>query len=169
MANQKSIKDAFDDGHLDLTHWAEGVITRLQKNFDTQNVWPMGYPGPYAGYRNTRSGRRHQRNEGSAMRKFYSSLSNAASGDTRKIEFLYNYYLQFVDMGVGTGVHYHYQPKKARYDELFEKWKEQGDRHSRPIVSMEFRHQLTRLAFILQSYWADSIEVGFITIFTEND
>ena len=69
---------------------------------------------------------------------------NAAGGNTEKISFFFNYYLYFVDMGVGGG-----QPiervdrsDKAKYNKLYKHWDDRGDRQSRPAFAMEFRYQL---------------------------
>jgi hypothetical protein len=93
-----AVGKAADRGVLDLTVWAENMKKRLEKNFGTQNIWPLGNPGPYIGYRNTRSAKRHK--SGQSLQKFYAQVYAGAGGDTEKISFFFNYYLYFVDMGV---------------------------------------------------------------------
>lgn len=53
MSEQKTISQAVKEEFLDLTRWANNMIRQLQTNFETQHVWPGGFPGPYIGYRNT--------------------------------------------------------------------------------------------------------------------
>lgn len=166
MAEQKSISQAVKDEFLDLTRWANNMIRQLQSNFETQHVWPGGFPGPYIGYRNTPAAKR---STGKGYRRMYAKVFNGAGGDTRKISFFFNYYLYFVDMGVGAG-----QPiedversKDARFNQLYQIWKEQGDRQSRPIIAMEVRHQLRRLEVLVSSYYQDFIENGVLVSFQD--
>lgn len=53
MSEQKTISQAVKEEFLGLTRWANNMIRQLQANFETQHVWPGGFPGPYIGYRNT--------------------------------------------------------------------------------------------------------------------
>lgn len=99
----------------------------------------------------------------------YAKVFNGAGGDTKKISFFFNYYLYFVDMGVGAG-----QPiedversKDARFNQLYQIWKEEGDRQSRPVIAMEVRHQLRRLEVLVSSYYQDFIENGVLVSFQD--
>lgn len=72
-------------------------------------------------------------------------------------------------MGVGAG-----QPiedversKDARFNQLYQIWKEEGDRQSRPIIAMEVRHQLRRLEVLVSSYYQDFIENGVLVSFQD--
>lgn len=160
MAKQKSVKQAVRDKKLDLTYWAEGVVKRLKLNFDTQNIYPYGDPGPYPG---------SPKSTGDAFRSIYAKVYNAAGGNTEKISFFFNYYLYFVDMGVGGG-----QPiervdrsEKAKYNRLYKPWDDTGDRQSRPAFAMEFRYQLFKLSYIVSAYYGELITNGIVFSITD--
>lgn len=61
MSEQKTISQAVKEEFLDLTRWANNMIRQLQANFETQHVWPGGFPGPYIGYRNTPAAKKKHR------------------------------------------------------------------------------------------------------------
>lgn len=135
MEEQKTINQAVKDEFLDLTRWANNMIRQLQANFETQHVWPGGFPGPYIGYRNTPAAKK---STGQAYRRMYAKVFNGAGGDTKKISFFFNYYLYFVDMGVGAG-----QPIEdvdrdefAHYKKLYKKM----ERRRRPPVTTYHCH-----------------------------
>lgn len=164
--SQQGITQAVRDDKLDLTRWAENMVKHLQNNFETQNIWPRGNPGPYIGYRNTPAARQ---NTGDGINSIYAALWAGANGDTDKISFFFNYYLYFVDMGVGAG-----QPigdvnrsADARWGQLYHSWKGEGDRQSRPMIAMELRHQLTRLEVLVSSYYQEMIGNGAVISFTD--
>lgn len=163
---QKGIKEAVEDEFLDLTRWANNMIQQLQGNFETQRVWPGGFPGPYIGYRNTPGAKK---STGEGYRRMYAKVFNGANGDTKKISFFFNYYLYFVDMGVGAGhpIEDVERSKDARFDQLYEDWKYQGDRQSRPIISMEVRHQLRRLEVLVSSFYQEFVENGVLFSFNK--
>lgn len=160
MAKQKSVKQAVRDKKLDLTYWAEGVVKRLKLNFDTQNIFPYGSPGPYPG---------SPPSTGDAFRSIYAKVYNAAGGNTEKISFFFNYYLYFVDMGVGAD-----QPigavdrsDKAKYNKLYKDWDDRGERQSRPAFAMEFRYQLFKLGTIVSAYYGRLITNGIVFSITD--
>ena len=170
MAKQKSVRQAASEKKLDLTYWAEGVVKRLKTNFDTQNIFPYGYPGPYPGAarKQTKNGK-FEGSTGDAFRSIYAKVYNAAGGNTEKISFFFNYYLYFVDMGVGAG-----QPieavdrsDKAKYNRLYKTWKDTGDRQSRPAFAMEFRYQLFKLSTIVSAFYGRLITNGIVFSITD--
>ena len=168
MAKQKSVKEATSQKKLDLTYWAEGVVKRLKKNFDTQNIFPYGNPGPYPGSP-VKSDKYPNGSTGDAFRSIYAKVYNAAGGNTEKISFFFNYYLYFVDMGVGGG-----QPiekvdrsDKAKYNKLYKPWPDAGDRQSRPAFAMEFRYQLFKLSTIVSAYYGRLITNGIVFSITD--
>ena len=163
---QKTIKTAVKEGHLDLSLWAENMKKRLQANFEKQRVWPRGCPGPYIGYRNTPAAKK---STGKGINSFFSKIWAGANGDTEKIEFFFNYYLYFVDMGVGRGVEIEDVDRSAHanWKRLYKVWDGEGDRQSRPMLAMEIRHQLTRLEVLVSSFYQEYIENGVIFSFTD--
>ena len=163
---QRGIDKAVKEERLDLTLWAENMKKHLERNFETQKIWPRGEPGPYIGYRNTPAAKQ---NTSEGLNSFYAQLWAGADGDTEKISFFLHYYLYFVDMGVGAG-----QPIEdverssyAKFNQLYKRWDGEGDRQSRPVLSMEFRHQLTRLEVLVSSYYQEFIETGVVVSFMD--
>ena len=157
---QKGIKQAIEEQRLDLERWANGMITQLKRRFSTQHTWPMGYPGPYRLYKL----KGKSKSTGDSFKSLYTQVYNGASGDTEKISFFFLEYLYFVDMGVGAG-----QPIEkvdnaayAKWNKLYKTWKGEGDRQSRPQLTMEIRHQLKRLTSLLVSYYGEAIESGIV-------
>lgn len=163
---QKGIKEALEDEFLDLTRWANNMIQQFRNNYETQHVWPGGFPGPYIGYRNTPAAKK---STGKSYRRMYAKVFNGANGDTKKISFFFNYYLYFVDMGVGAGqpIQKVERSEDARYNKLYQEWKEQGDRQSRPLLAMEVRHQLWRLEVLVSSFYQEFVENGVLVSFHE--
>lgn len=155
MAKQKSVKQAVGDKKLDLTYWAEGVVKRLKINFDTQNIFPYGSPGPYPG---------SPKSTGDAFRSIYAKVYNAAGGNTEKISFFFNYYLYFVDMGVGAGqkIEAVERSEDAKYNRLYKDWNDRGERQSRPAFAMEFRYQIFKLGSIVNAYYGRLITNGIV-------
>ena len=167
---QQGIAQAVREEHLDLTLWAENLKKRLQRNFETQHVWPRGYPGPYIGYRNTPAAKRHlKRNPRRSINSLYADIYNGAGGDTEKIEFFFDNYLRFVDMGVGYDqkIEAVDNSSPANWRSLYKTWDGQGDRQSRPILSMEVRHQLRRLQTLVSSFYGEYIENGILMAFDD--
>lgn len=168
----RKLKERFDNsrlsqdaerGQLDLTLWAENMKKRLEANFGTQNIWPKGHPGPYIGYRNTSVAKHHK--DGHALQEFYAKVYAGAGGDTEKISFFFNYYLYFVDMGVGAGqdITQVDDSASAKYNKLYKTWDRQGDRQSRPALMMEFRWQMLRLEAMVTSFYQRFIENGLVS------
>ena len=165
---QKGINRAVNDGHLDLTLWAENMVRRLQMNFERQNVWPRGFPGPYIGYRNTAGSKK---STGKGINSFFSKVWSGAGGDTEKISFFFNFYLYFVDMGVGAGQHIEAvdRAERANWKKLYKTWDGEGDRQSRPMLAMEIRHQLLRLGTLVSTFYQEYVENGVLFSFIEED
>lgn len=159
---QDNIQQAVKERHLDLTEWAENMLVRIRFNFIKQYVWPYGSPGPYVGYK------KKSTSTGAGLRSLYAAVYAGANGDTEKITFFFNYYLYFVDMGVGAGqtIDKVDRSANARYNRRYKNWEKEGDRQSRPVISMELRHQLRRLETLVSAYYGDAIQNGIISTLT---
>lgn len=118
-----------------LRLWAEGVYKNIRANFETQKVFPFKpYPdSPDA--------------SGSLYNSLYWKISNAAGGDTQKIDFFFNYYGLFVDLGVGRGQKYAQvdNADPSVYGKRYKIWKGRGDRQSRPTILREIRQEVRML------------------------
>lgn len=165
---QRSIEQAVKERRLDLTEWAENMLQRIRFNFIKQFVWPYGAPGPYVGYKNKSYAKK---STGAGLKSLYAAIYAGANGDTEKISFFFNYYLYFVDMGVGTGqaINEVDRSANAKYNRRYKNWEREGDRQSRPIISMELRHQLRRLETLVSAYYEDAITNGIITSITDKE
>ena len=181
---QKGIKKAAQEGHLDLTLWANNMVQRLKENFERQKVWPRGFPGPYIGYRNTmfykrdipsRGIHRGQRKDkgwqstGAGINSFFAKVWAGANGDTEKITLFFNAYLYFVDMGVGVKkpIEKVDRSANAHWKRRYKDWNGKGDRQSRPMLAMEIRHQLLRLETMVSVYYQDYVENGILYSFED--
>lgn len=165
---QKSIQQAVKERHLNLTEWAENMLQRIKFNFIKQFVWPYGAPGPYVGYKNKSYAKK---STGAGLNSLYAAIYAGANGDTEKISFFFNYYLYFVDMGVGAGqtINEVDRSANAKYNRRYKNWSKEGDRQSRPIISMELRHQLRRLETLVSVYYEDAITNGVIASLTDKE
>lgn len=159
---QNTLEQAQEQKFLDLNKWADDTISRIKINYKTQNVWPMGFPGPYQGYNGKKDG-----STGDSFRQIYTRVFNSASGDTEKIYFFFNYYLYFVDMGVGRGRPWEYEFSNAKYNKLYQQWRGRGDRQQRPFLTMEIRHQIRRLSFLLEKYYAEKVRLDIVAALEE--
>ena len=170
MTKQTSIKQATKDKRLDLTYWAQGVVNRLKLNFETQKIFPRGFPGPYPGssVQKDKKGN-YTGSTGDAFRSIYARVYNAAGGNTEKISFFFQYYLYFVDRGVGaeqpiTAVD---RDAAAKYHARYKNWSDRGDRQSRPAFAMEFRYQLFKLGTIVSAYYGRMVTNGIVFSITD--
>ena len=143
------------DKKLDL--WCEDVYKSIRKNFEVQHIYPTEV---YPGYneKNAKSG--GWKSTGAAYDKIYWNVFTAANGDSARIDYFFKYYLYFVDMGVGKG------HKLSQVDNAspasnqvrYKNWSGPGDRQSRPVVSMEFNYQISRLfRYVVAKYDEDAV------------
>lgn len=178
---------SFDEVKKAWLNWANNLTKQLQNNYDSQKIFPRGYPGPYPGYlainAKKKEGKGAWKSTGESIRKLYADVYNGAGGMPELIIFYFRYYLQFADMGVGKGTKYEQvdNAAKAHWGRLYKKWgntnydgrtvkkskvasvktpSKQRARRSRPHLMMEFRHQLTRLELIVTEYYSRMGEEG---------
>lgn len=137
------------DKKLEL--WAKDTLEAIKANFSTQRVYPFE---PYPQY--AEKNKRNTDHNRHAFDTLFAQVREYAGGDSFKIDFFFNYYLYFVDMGVGRA-----QPiskvsrsRNAQHDQRYAEWRNKGDRQSRPILNMEFNHQRRRLIRSLESRYA---------------
>lgn len=169
MAKQKSLKQAHEQGYLELSNWGELMIQRIKMNYDVQRIWPLGKGGggPYKDYHIVNAARRGKyRSTGDSFTKqnLYSKVVAGAGGNTVAVDFFFRYYLFFVDWGVGKGqklpdVPENGMPKmKKRYAD----WRFTGDRQRRPVVLGAIKGSRFFLGNILQDYWGKEAELAVL-------
>lgn len=179
MGRQVGLKQAVKEGRLDLHYFAEHTLDMIRQRMGKQKVWPFGHPGPYREYKYINSKKKdgQWKSTGAAEKQMYAIVYNAAGGDTTKISFFFEHYMNFVDMGVGKGRRIGDVTERgtpAHYNTLFAKWGGMSygkgrnrdintnggsARRSRPMMMMELRHQAVRLRTLASSYFDALIPV----------
>lgn len=136
---------------------AKDTIDALHRNFKTQGIFPGEV---YPGYKtkNAKTSRGEWKSTGAGFDKIFFQINDALSDKDisvreATIDFFFNYYLKFVDMGVGRG-----RPIKkvkrdldADFEVRYMEWNSQEGSTHRPAIMMEFRHLSRRM----QRYWAE--------------
>lgn len=170
--SQVGFEKAVEEGRLDLEHWAEHAKKLILKNFAMRKIFPMGFPGPYAGYKEVNDKRKKTGkwfSSGQAYNSIYTKCYAAANGSTEKIDFFFIKYLRFVDAGVGKYQHYK-GTKRAKYNKELAPWGTtvRKKRVQRPFLNMEIRHQVTRLRRIVIRYYQRDIGGVFGLLINKN-
>jgi|SRR5665647_1617589 len=89
---------------------------------------------------------------GNLANSFAVHVFTQANGDPDKIEFAFNYYGKFVDMGVGNGV---------KMDQV-----DSSNRKAKPWYSRTFFSQIKRIGEILRDKYAHKAQILMITNIT---
>ncbi|MEG1585987.1 MAG: hypothetical protein RR346_03855, partial [Bacteroidales bacterium] len=144
-----------------LAIWAENTLKRIRINFGTQYVYPVN--PPYDGAR---------KSTGKAYQSLYWAVHSAAGGSEFRVNFFFNYYLLFVDSGVGKGHPYRrVNDADLRYDTRYKVWPTRQNRSgrtvgngrvSRPILNAEIRHQVRVLESILYKYYDIEVKLAIL-------
>ena len=149
MAKQKSLKEAHEQGFLELSNWADLMIQRIKMNYEVQRIWPLGKGGggPYKDYHIINAARRGKyRSTGESFTKqnLYSRVLAGAGGNTVAVDFFFRYYLFFVDWGVGKGQTKNEVPENGipKMKKRYADWQFTGDRQRRPVVMGEYPARL---------------------------
>lgn len=123
----------------------EDTITAIHKNFKTQAIFPNEvYPGYLK--KNAAAKPGSWKSTGAAFDSFYFQVVDATEGKVRA-DFFYNYYMNFVDMGVGTGrpIDAVIRSYNLRNTMKYADWNPKKGETHRPAVSSEFRHLAGRM------------------------
>ena len=172
MAKQKSLKQAHEQGYLELSNWGELMVQRIRMNFKVQRIWPEGPGGggPYKGYyivNAARKGKYQSTGEAFTAQNLYSKVHAGAGGNTVAIDFFFRKYLYFVDWGVGRGQKIPEVPRKAGADRgmmrrRYAEWRYTGDRQRRPVVQGAIKGSRFFLGKILEDYWGKEAELAVL-------
>lgn len=169
MAKQKSLKEAHEQGYLELSNWGELMVQRIKMNFDVQRIWPKGAEGggPYEDYHiinAARKGKYKSTGEAFLGRNLYSKVLAGAGGNTVAIDFFFRYYLYFVDWGVGRGQKVSEVPKAGipNMKKQYANWQFVGDRQRRPVVLGAIKGSRFFLGKILEDYWGKEAELAVL-------
>ena len=169
MAKQKSLKEAHEQGYLELSNWGELMVQRIKMNYEVQRIWPLGRGGggPYKDYHIVNAARRGKyRSTGESFTKqnLYSRVLAGAGGNTVAVDFFFRYYLFFVDWGVGKGQKISDVPEKGmpKMKKRYADWRFTGDRQRRPVVMGAIKGSHFFLGNILQDYWGKEAELAVL-------
>ena len=132
---------------------AHETLEAIHKNFKTQGIFPEDevYPGWAA--KNAAIKGDSWKSTGAGFDSFYFHILHASealdvSVRDWAVEFMYNYYLNFVDMGVGKGrpISKVNRTLAADHDiRYMSSWNPSEGSTQRPAIAMEFRHQAERM------------------------
>lgn len=169
MAKQKSLKEAHEQGCLELSNWGELMVKRIKMNYEVQRIWPLGKGGggPYKDYHIVNAARRgkyRSTGESFTRQNLYSQVVAGAGGNTVAVDFFFRYYLFFVDWGVGKGQKLPDVPENGipKMKKRYADWRFTGDRQRRPVVLGAIKGSRFFLGNILQDYWGKEAELAVL-------
>lgn len=149
---------------------AQDTLEALQRNFKIQKIFPYEvYPGYLAKNAKARLG--SWKSTGAALDSFYFQVKDAMI-DNARIDFFYNYYMNFVDIGVGAGRPGESVKRSAPYHHMsrYTNWNPKAGKTHRPAVSSEFRHlrrRMTRYFMNEYTYQANIMIINALGVYPD--
>lgn len=178
MALSEKAQELIDQKFMEA--WAANTLDDIRENFRRRKVFPYGLPGPYAQFGKLNKEREQKKkwhSTGMGIQEMYARVWVSAGGDQARIVYFFNRYLNLMEFGVGRGRKYEDVKERAataRYDQTLAHWgipsdakgghhvKGQQSRRMRPTLLMEFRHQLTKMQYIISAKVGELVEdAGF--------
>lgn len=141
------------------------VLDAIHRNFKTQGIFPEGEVYPGWREKNAAALGTSWKSTGAGFDSFYFHILHATQAmdvgvRDWAVEFMYNAYLDYVDMGVGRGrpIEKVNRTLSADYNiRYMSSWNPQEGSTQRPAIAMEFRHQATRMRnYMANRYKYDS-------------
>lgn len=158
-----------------LQVWAQETLEALRKNFKTQAIFPAGEV--YAGWftKNEEAGPTQWRSTGEGLDSFYFHVLHASEDFNVgvrdwAIEFMYDYCLNFVDMGVGRDRPIGKVKRSLAADSdirYMSSWNPKEGSTQRPAIAMEFRHQARRIRNYMAHRYMYDAQVLVINTFDD--
>jgi hypothetical protein len=155
-----------------LQIWAHETLEAIHKNFKTQGIFPEDevYPGWFA--KNAAIYGNSWQSTGAGFDSFHFHILHASQMldvgvRDWAVEFMYNYYLNFVDMGVGKGrpISKVNRTLSADHDiRYMSSWNPKEGSTQRPAIAMEFRHQAERMRKYMANRYKYEAQVGIINL-----
>ena len=143
------------------------TLAQLQANFATQKIWPYEvYPG-YSQINEIRKMRGEWYSTGEGIHSLNGSIVHADNANVT-LEYRFNEYLQYVDIGVGAGRKAGdiERGKNVRFRSRYiSRWDRARGSSHRPAIMAELRHLQTRLRDYLVDFWGNEGEVELINSF----
>lgn len=143
------------------------TLAQLQANFATQKIWPYEV---YPGYRQINEIRRLRGewfSTGEGIRSLDGSIVHADDANVT-LEYRFNDYLQYVDIGVGTGKKAGdiERGKNVRFRSRYiSRWDRKNSSSHRPAIMPEMRFLQTKLRNYLCDFWGNEGEVELLNTF----
>ena len=138
------------------------TIVQLQNNMLTQNIFPAEvYPG-YAQVNEQRRKLGMWHSTGKGYNSFHKKWVKRPEEDdvSLGVQFSYNYYLPFAELGVGKGTRAGKvdRGKKGKYKVRYtRRWDRSEGKSHRPAILMEFRHLETRMRNYIVDYYGGQV------------
>lgn len=163
----KRIQNPIFPAHMVISDFHKQTLLQLQANFATQKIWPYEvYPG-YRQINEIRKDRGEWYSTGEGIRSISGSIVNASERSVT-LEYRFNEYLQYVDIGVGgrTKAADVERGKNVRYRSRYiNQWNRAAGSSHRPAIMAELRHLQTRLRDYLVDFWGHEGEVELLNSF----
>lgn len=155
-----------------LNIWAHETLEAIHQNFKTQGIFPEGevYPGWFE--KNAAIRGNSWQSTGAGFDSFYFHILQASEMldvgvRDWAVDFMYNYYLNFVDMGVGRGRPITKVNRTMAADRdirYMDSWNPKEGSTQRPAIAMEFRHQATRMRNYMANRYKYDAQVMVINL-----
>lgn len=128
-----------------LNQFCRDTWEQIRRNFKTQAVFPYEV---YPGYldKNAKAGARSWKSTGAAFDQLVFQVKDASMSQAR-IDALFNYYLLYVDIGVGKGRSASEVERESPsdYKKRYTQWAPKRNKTHRPILMSEIRHLAARM------------------------
>lgn len=150
-----------------ISDFHKQCLAQLHVNFATQKIWPYEvYPG-YRQINEIRKKRDEWYSTGEGIKSLDGSIVHADNARV-VLEYRFNDYLQYVDIGVGQGVHAEDVERgrnvrfRSRYVSRWDRGRGQGHR---PALMAEMRHLQRRIRDYLVDFWGLEGDVTLLNSF----
>lgn len=152
-----------------LQEFVNDALYQLQANMATQAIWPMEVYHNYSEVNESRKARHRWYSTGEGARSFNGRVLSAdRKGGNVALEFSFNDYLRYADLGVGQGTSAKdvERGKKANYARRYTRsWNRRVGHSQRPAIAMEFRHVQSRMTGYLQDFYGMEVQAMIIPAF----
>lgn len=132
------------------------TLDQLEINMATQHVWPYAVYSTYPEVNEYRRQHGGWYSTGEGVKSFEGVVYEAdEKSGIVSMGFKFSDYLQFVDIGVGSGRKAENvdRSRKVRFKSRYTQWKPSQGKTHRPGIQPEILHTLTRLENFVQRYY----------------
>ena len=145
-----------------ISYFHRQTLEQLVENERTQHVWPEEiYPGfsSVNEERKRRAGNDHHKGwfaDGSGMKSFRGHIISDDGAGNVTLQYTFNQYLRFVDIGVGAGTKADdvERARKVKYNKRYvSRWDRSLGRSHRPGIMPTLAHLESRLGTYLRDFY----------------